>query len=62
MNNLIIIEMVKVRKECMFVTFIDIEKVYDRVIRMKLFEVMIGYRVPENLIDVIERIYLVTTM
>ena len=30
------IEMAKVRKECLFVTFIDIEKAYDTVNRKKL--------------------------
>ena len=51
------IEMAKVRKECLFVAFIDMEKAYDRVDRKKLFEVMRGYRVQEILVDVIERIY-----
>ena len=52
-----IIEMAKVRKECMYVAFIDMQKVYDRVNRKKLFEVMRGYGVHEKLVDVIERIY-----
>ena len=39
------IEMVKVRKECLMVAFIDMEKAYDRVNRKKLFEVMRGYGV-----------------
>ena len=30
--------MVKVRKECLMVAFIDMEKAYDRVNRKKLFE------------------------
>ena len=51
------IEMAKVRKACLFVSFIDMEKVYDRVNRTKLFEVMRGYGVQEILVDVIERIY-----
>ena len=34
------IEMAKVRKECLFVAFIVMEKAYDRVDRRKLFEVM----------------------
>ena len=38
-------------------TFIDMEKTYDRVNRKKLFEVMRGYGVHENLEDVIEGIY-----
>ena len=38
-------------------TFIDMEKTYDRVDRRKLFEVMKGYVVQEILVDVIERIY-----
>ena len=42
------IEMAKVRKECLYVAFIDMEKAYDRVNRKKLFE---------KLVDVIERIY-----
>ena len=33
------------------------EKAYDRVNRMKLFEVMRGYGVQEIMVDVIERIY-----
>ena len=36
------------------VAFIDMEKAYDRVNRMKLFEVMRGYGVQEILVDVIE--------
>ena len=39
------IEMAKVRKDCLFVAFIDMEKAYDRVNRNKLFEVMRGYGV-----------------
>ena len=49
--------MAKVRKECLYVTFIEMEKAYDRVDRKKLFEVMRGYGVQEKLVDVIERIY-----
>ena len=49
--------MVKVRKECLFVAFIDMQKAYDRVNRKKLFEVMRGYGVQYILVDVIERIY-----
>ena len=37
------IEMFKVRKECLFVAFIDMEKACDIVNRNKLFEVMRGY-------------------
>ena len=51
------IEMAKVRKECLYVAFIDMKKAYDRVNRKKLFEVMRGYGVQEKLVDVIERIY-----
>ena len=51
------IEMTKVRKECLYVAFIDMEKAYDRINRNKLFEVMRGYGVQEKLVDVIERIY-----
>ena len=51
------IEMAKVRKDCLFVAFIDMEKAYDRVNRNKLFEVMRGYGVQKILVDVIERIY-----
>ena len=32
--------MAKVRKDCLFVAFIDMEKAYDRVNRKKLFEVV----------------------
>ena len=35
--------MAKVRKDCLFVAFIDMEKAYDRVNRKKLFEVMRGF-------------------
>ena len=51
------VEMVKVRKEYLFVAFIGMEKAYDRVNRKKLFEVMRGYGVQEILVDVIERMY-----
>ena len=51
------IEMAKVRKECLYVAFIDMEKAYDRINIKKLFEVMRGYGVQEKLVDVIERIY-----
>ena len=51
------IEMAKVRKECLYVAFIDMEKAYDRVNIKKLFEVMRGYGVQEKLVDVIKRIY-----
>ena len=34
------IEMARVRKECLYVAFIDIEKAYDRVNRKKYFQVM----------------------
>ena len=51
------IEMAKVRKECLYVAFIDMEKAYDRVNREKLFELMRGYGVQEKLVDVIESIY-----
>ena len=46
------IEMAKVRKDCLFVAFIDMEKAYDRVNRKKLFEVMRGYGVQGILVDV----------
>ena len=48
--------MVKVRKECLMVAFIYMEKEYDRVNRKKLFEVMRGYGVQGILVDMIERI------
>ena len=37
--------MAKVRKECLYVAFIDMKKAYDIVNRKKLFEVMGGYGV-----------------
>ena len=49
--------MAKVRKECLFVAFINMEKAYDRGDRRKLFEAMRGYGVQEILVAVIERIY-----
>ena len=51
------IEMAKVRKECLFVAFIPMEKACDRVDRRKLLEVMRRYGVQELLVDVMERIY-----
>ena len=51
------IEMAKVRKECLFVAFIDKKNKNDRVDRRKLVDVMRGYIVQEILVDVIERIY-----
>ena len=45
--------MVKVRKECLFLAVIDMEKAYARVNRKKLFEVMRDYGVQEMLVDVI---------
>ena len=52
-----LIEMVKGRKEEIFVVFLDMEKAYDRVNRKKLFEVMTCYGVHEKLVILIERIY-----
>ena len=49
--------MSKVRMECLFVAFIDMGKAYDRVDRKELVEVMRGYGVQENLVDLFERIY-----
>ena len=51
------IDMDKVRRECLMVAFIDMAKAYDRVNMKKLFEVMRGYGVQGILVDVIERIY-----
>ena len=39
------IEMAKVRKESLFVAFIDMEKEYDRGDKRKLFGLKRGYRV-----------------
>ena len=52
-----LIEMVKGRKEEIFVAFLDIKKAYDRVNRKKLFEVMRCYGVHEKLVRLIKRIY-----
>ena len=52
-----LIEMVKGRKEEIFVAFLDMEKAYDRVNRKKLFEVMRCYGVHEKLVRLIERIH-----
>ena len=52
-----LIEMVKGRKEEIFVAFLDMEKAYDRVNRKKLFEVMRCYGVHEKLVRLIERSY-----
>ena len=51
-----LIEMVKGRKEEIFVAFLDMEKAYDRVNRKKLLEVMRCYGVHETLVRLIERI------
>ena len=52
-----LIEMVKGRKEEIFVAFLDMEKAYDRVNRKKLVEVMRCYGVHEKLVRLMERIY-----
>ena len=52
-----LIEMVKGRKEEIFVAFLDMEKSYDRVNRKKLFEVLRCYGVYEKLVRLIEIIY-----
>ena len=52
-----LIEMVKGRKEEIFVAFLDMEKAYDRVNRKKLFEVMRCYGVHEKLVRLIGIIY-----
>ena len=57
-----LIEMVKGRKEEIFVAFLDMEKAYDRVNRKKLFEVMRCYGVHEKLVRLIERIYASNTV
>ena len=49
--------MVKVKKECLMVDFIDMENANNGVNRNKLFEVMRGYGVKGILVDVIEKIY-----
>ena len=50
-------EMAKVRGECLYIGFVDMEKAYDRVNRRKLFEVMRSYGIHEKLIRTIERVY-----
>ena len=45
-----LIEMVKGREEEIFVAFMDMEKIYDRVNKKKLFEVMKCYGVHEKLV------------
>ena len=52
-----LIEMVKGRKEEIFVAFLDMETSYDRVNRKKLLEVMHCYGVHEKLGRLIGRIY-----
>ena len=52
-----LIEMVKGRKQEIFVTFLDMEKAYDIVNKKKLFEVMRCYVVHEKLVILIQRIY-----
>ena len=49
--------MVKGMNEVIFVTFLDMVKAYDRVNRIKLFEVKRCYGVHEKLVRLIERIY-----
>ena len=50
-------EMNKVIGEQFFIAFVDMEKAYDRVNRKKMFEVMRGYGISENLVRIIERVY-----
>ena len=52
-----LIEMVKGRKDELFVAFLNMEKAYDRVNRKTLFKVMRCYGVHENLVRLIEIIY-----
>ena len=52
-----LIEMVKGRKDKIFVAFLDMEKAYNRMNRKKLFEVMRWYVVHEILVRLIEIIY-----
>ena len=51
------IKMEKVRNDCLFVAFIDIENAYDIVNRKKLFEAMRGYRIQEKLPDVMMEVW-----
>ena len=51
-----LIEMVKGKKEEIFVAFLDTEKAYDQMNR-KMFDVMRWYGVHEKLVRLIERIY-----
>ena len=51
-----LIEIVKVRKDYIFVALRDMEKAYNKVNRKKLFEVMRGYGVHTNIIGLIYRI------
>ena len=53
----ILIEMVKGKKEELFVAFLDMEKAYGRVSRKELFEVMKWHGVHEKLVRLTERIY-----
>ena len=50
-------EMAKVRGECLYIDFMDMEKAYDRVNRRKLFEMMRSYGIHEKLVRTIERVY-----
>ena len=52
-----IIEMAKVKRECLLVAFIYMEKAYDRVNINSLVEIMRCCGVKETSVDVRERIY-----
>ena len=50
-------EMAKVRGECLYIGYTDMEKAYDRVNRRKFFEVMQSYGIHEKLVRTIEKVY-----
>ena len=51
------VEIAKVRGECFYIGFMDMEKAYDRVNRRKLFEVKRSYGIHEKLVKTIARVY-----
>ena len=51
------VEIAKVRGECFYIGFMDMEKAYDRVNRRKLFEVKRSYGIHEKLVKTIASVY-----
>ena len=52
-----ITEMSRMRKVCLFVVFIDMEKAYDIGVRKHFYELLRAYIINEKLVSLIERVY-----